>query len=421
MCRRKYLTFLLITACSLAYGQDAGPGVVEINHLLSEKSFIKANELYKARKKELPAVYQCYVEASLNNAFNRLPESESMIDRVLKYKKKLPDSLMVKLLEIKKDNTIKLYQYKEAAGTINTLLKDYSQFLTNKQRDDLKNDFALWSALANTPAQTITIKDNTILKIVQDKAGLKNIKVTTDADSVDFIFDTGANISTISRSVATKMGMKLIDASIKVGAITGKEVSARLALCDKLLIGNMQINNAVFLVFDDADLAFPQIGYHINGILGFPVIEAMKEITLTKDGYLTVPKKADHASYVTNMAMDQLIPLLFIKDNPFTFDTGADNTILFRPYFLENREAITGQYQPETISFGGAGGAMKYKGYKINASLDIAGRKISLKGISLVTDDMGKDDGIFGNIGQDVIKQFQSMTLNFKSMFIHFQ
>lgn len=418
--RRMYFTFVLIIVRSIAYGQAPDSGFMEINLLLAKKSFLKANELYKIREKELPSVFQYYIEANLNNAFNRLTESEKMIGKIFQHRKKLPDSLMVDLLQIKKDNTIKLYHYKEAAAAINTLLKEYAHFLTSKQKDDLKNDLALWSALANVPAQTIAIKDNTTLKIVQDKAGLKNIKVTAAIDSVDFIFDTGANISTISQSVATKMGMKLIDATIKVGAITGKEVTARLALCNKLLIGNMQISNAIFLVFDDADLAFPQIGYHINGILGFPVIEAMKEITITKDGYLKVPEKAGSAPAVTNMAMNQLIPLIFIDDNPYTFDTGADHTILYQPYFFNNREAISGQYQPDKISFGGAGGAMKFNGYKINASLDIAGRKIVLNGVSLITDAMGKDDGIFGNVGQDVIKQFDSMTLNFEKMFIHF-
>lgn len=57
--------------------------------------------------------------------------------------------------------------------------------------------------------------------MAQDKAGLKNIKVATENDSMDFIFDPGANISTISQSAAAKMGMKIVSANIKVGAITG--------------------------------------------------------------------------------------------------------------------------------------------------------------------------------------------------------
>ncbi len=115
------------------------------------------------------------------------------------------------------------------------------------------------------------------------------------------------------------------------------------------------------------------------------------------------------------------IPLIFVDGNPFTFDTGADKTILYRPYFLSNRETIIKQYQADTVSFGGAGGGQRFAGYKINPTFHIAGQRVSLAGISLLTDDPDKSYGIYGNIGQDVIGQFNSMTLNFENMFILFE
>ncbi|RTZ46153.1 hypothetical protein EJ377_17055 [Chryseobacterium arthrosphaerae] len=44
-------------------------------------------------------------------------------------------------------------------------------------------------------------------------------------------------------------------------------------------------------MFADQALSFPQISYQINGILGFPVIEALKEVQLTQDDYFIVPEK----------------------------------------------------------------------------------------------------------------------------------
>ena len=41
--------------------------------------------------------------------------------------------------------------------------------------------------------------------------------------------------------------------------------------------------NVVFLVLDDEDISFPQIEYYINGIIGFPVIEAMDEVRISKN------------------------------------------------------------------------------------------------------------------------------------------
>jgi hypothetical protein len=36
-------------------------------------------------------------------------------------------------------------------------------------------------------------------------------------------------------------------------------------------IGKIVVENVVFLVFPDDQLSFPQIGYKISGILGYPV------------------------------------------------------------------------------------------------------------------------------------------------------
>lgn len=403
------------------FGQSSTTFFTGIYQMLQQNSFIKAKMLYLTHKKKLPDGYQYYVEATLDNAFNQLQQSENAISKALRSKQRLPDSLMIHLWEIRKDNAIKLYDYKEAAASTTRLLKSYSGLLNENQKKELANDLKLWSKLANVPAQKILIRDSTVLKISRDKAGLKNLKVASGKDSVDFIFDTGANISTIAQSTASKMGMKIIPANIKVGSITGRDVSADLAWCEHLNIGNMEIQNAVFLVFDDTDLAFPQIGYQINGILGFPVIEAMKEITLTRDGYFKVPKKRDTSTFETNMAMNKLIPLIFIEGDAYTFDTGADQTILYKPFFVKNQTDIERQYSPTEISFGGAGGGQKFNGYKINTSFSIAGQKVLLNGVSLLTDEISKDPGIYGNIGQDVIGQFKAITINFDRMNITFQ
>ncbi len=63
-----------------------------------------------------------------------------------------------------------------------------------------------------------------------------------------------------------------------------------------------------FLVFPDEALAFPEIGYQIHGIIGFPVIEGMKEIEITRDDRFIVPDKRSTFSE-RNLAIDFLTPL----------------------------------------------------------------------------------------------------------------
>ncbi|RXK85324.1 retropepsin-like aspartic protease [Filimonas effusa] len=416
----KTTTMLVLVFTAIrAYNQT--PAVVtDICKMIEQKSFIKAKQFYEKERKHIPAAYQYYFSACLNNSFNKLQESENSINKLLKQKQPLPDTLMVALYEIRKDNAVKRYHYHEAAAAVGTLLNNYRQYLSPEKLKELQNDFKLWSSLENIPPQTILIKDNTILGIRGDKVGLKNLMVSNGIDSVSFVFDTGANISTIAKSVAKKMLMNIIASDIKITAITGKQVAAQLAVCKKLLIGNIELHNAVFLVFDDIDLSFQQIDYHINGILGFPVIEAMKEIQITEDGYFKVSRQKSSGHASANLALDGLIPLIFIGEDPFTFDTGADHSLFYRPYYLANQQSITNNYKPASINFGGAGGGRSVSGYQIAASFKIDGKQVHLPNVDVLTENVKNEKGIYGNIGQDVIRQFSSMTLNFDQMFIHF-
>lgn len=237
--------------------------------------------------------------------------------------------------------------------------------------------------------------------------------------SMNFIFDTGANISTISASAAQRLKLEIIPADIDVDAITGKSVKASLAVCKKMVLGNIVVENAVFLVFGDDALSFPQINYQINGILGFPVIEALKEVQLTQDDYFIVPDKETAINSSSNMAIDGLSPLIFIDGKHFSFDTGADHTILYAPFYLENKKNIDAKYQLTKIGMGGAGGKIEHDGFKIDHTFHILGKPIVLKDISVLKTKINKET-VYGNIGQDVIKQFKKMTLNFDHMFIKF-
>lgn len=54
--------------------------------------------------------------------------------------------------------------------------------------------------------------------------------------------------------------------------------------------------------------------------------------------------------------MDGLTPLIFIDGKPFTFDTGAANTILYESYYKENQNEFDCMDEPTKVKFAGAGG-----------------------------------------------------------------
>ncbi|MEY8760543.1 aspartyl protease family protein [Chryseobacterium tongliaoense] len=416
----RFILFVMLILPWAGFAQtDDHPGFNPIYDQVVKKNFFKAGELFSQNKKNLSEEYQYFFGAVLDNAFNKPESSNQKILKLATLKTALPDSLMFKIYRIKEDNCVKLYDYSGAKNAVENTLKKYGKTLPEDEKKDLQNNLKIWSALENEPKQKVIINADTRLKMVKDAANLKNLQIKSGDDEMNFIFDTGANISTVSRSVAQRLKMKIIPADIDVQAVTGATVKADLALCKKMSLGNIVIENAVFLVFEDAALSFPQIKYQINGILGFPVIEALKEVQITRDDYFFVPRHETKISLPSNLAINGLSPLIYIDGKHFTFDTGATQTILYSTFYTENKAELEKQYQPVSIMMGGAGGTAEHEGFKIDHTFHILGKSISLKGISVLKKSI-HDQTVYGNIGQDVIRQFGKMTLNFDRMFIKF-
>ncbi|SFW85700.1 retropepsin-like aspartic protease family protein [Chitinophaga sancti] len=397
-------------------GQTNNPGFNKIYSLIMQKDFFHAKSLYDSSKSGLSSAQQNYLTALLDNAFNQVSLSAQ---RIASLKGDFSDSLWLELYRIKEDNAAKMYNYKAAKATVQTMLQQYKYLLSPDGQDDLKNSLHMWTTLEHTPPQRVVINGTNKLRIKKDKAGLNNLDAVVGKDTADFIFDTGANMSTISLSTAKRLHMQILPADIVVGAITGASVKAQLGVCKQFKLGNIEVNNAVFLVLADSALAFPQINYKIEGILGYPVISALKEVQLTQDGYLIVPEKETAIHSTPNMAIDRLSPLIFIDGKHYTFDTGADETFLYANFFEANKAEISANYKPVNIRFGGAGGKTQQEAYKIRHHFNIMEKDIVLDSVPVLKDKIS-NEMVYGNIGQDIIRQFSRMTINFDKMFIKF-
>jgi len=413
------IIFSIVSCTQWSYAQKLS-SFNEVYSLVQKKDFFNAKKRFETEKKKFPKVYKEFTEAVLYNAFNQPELSEQKAVPLMSSGSSIPDSLMLKLYRVREDNAMKRYEYQSAKNILETIQAKYSNLLSEEEKEDLENTMKIWTALAQQPQQKTEIRSTTTLKMEKDKAGLKNLKIEINGNSADFIFDTGANLSVITESTAKNFKMEIIPAGIKVDAITGASVMADLAVCKKMTLGNITVENSVFLVFPDTALAFPQISYQINGILGFPVIESFKEIQMTKDGYFIVPKEETKISSPSNMAIDGLTPMIGMDGMHFSFDTGAERSMLYYPYYLKNKQEIDQRYKTVPISIGGAGGTKTYNGAEIEAAFHILDKKVSLNKVSVLKENFGKHK-VYGNIGQDVINSFQKLTLNFDKMFIKFE
>lgn len=393
----------------------------ELDRLLSHQYYFAARDLYNNQYKQLSLFHQLKAGAVLDNVFNHPEASNHKIDLLFKeYNALLSDSVSYSLLETKQNNHSKLYEYSQAYATIDEILKKYSRLYKQSDIDDYKNTQKIWKVLSDQPKQQVLILGNTDMKIIKDDAGLSNLEVTNDTVSIPFIFDTGANFSTVTESTARKLRMIVFDSLIDVTSITGSKIKAHMAICPVFKLGNIQVNYAVYIVFPDKELAIPQIDYQINGILGFPVIEAMKEVQITKGGDFIVPKTRTRNSE-QNMAIHNFVPVINIEGETYSFDSGADQTMLYNVYYKRHKAEINAKYKEEKLSFGGAGGLTTKRGFMVKFEPVINGKKIKLSSVMVFLENLKEEENyLSGNIGQDIIRKFDKMTLNFEDMFIRF-
>jgi len=121
----------------------------------------------------------------------------------------------------------------------------------------MENTLIIWTALQDQPKQRVTKQEDLELPIERDQAGLQNLMVTKDSLQKQFVFDTGANISTITATTAKSFGVQLLDGTFDVAAITGDKMQSQVGLLPRFSLGSITVENAIFIVVPDEALAFP--------------------------------------------------------------------------------------------------------------------------------------------------------------------
>lgn len=414
------VAFVLISTLLRATDDD------NLDSLLAHRHFFQLSRALQGDKyAHLPVYRKLYYQAFLHNFFHDLPNSNIVINTLLnKHKHQLNKNEIGNLLMKKIDNHVKLYQYKQAYHAAQVLLTKYRLVLSDNERADARNSAIIWKGLQHIEPQTTTITKDTRIPYRRDLAGLINIPVSFADSTFDFVFDTGANLSVINESYARKARLLILNVFFKVQAITGLEVKAKLAIARELKMGDIIIRNAVFMVFPDSALSFAKGRYSIKGIIGFPVIEQLQEIHINKNA-MTVPQTATDRN-IRNFGVDELFPVIAVGFNTdtlsFTFDTGAQFTFLNPPFYSKYKSLIDTAGESFDMQIGGAGGITKTKAWRLpEVTFTVAGHPVILKDVAVKTlSHTPKERLYYGNLGQDIMNQFQEMIINFRYMYVDF-
>ncbi len=422
---KRILSILIVATflagCGQSMSKVSNPKVLNMLEFLVEVSdFFKLKNTYNQHIDQLSETHKLYYSALISNVFNKAEESNLAIGELLeKHKDSLTDTMRNELYNTKLLNHVNLYEYSEAAKASEIILNNFATLNDSSELESLQNEIKIWKALKDVPRQEIVKTADTSIPMTKDKVGLFNIDVSFGDSTKNLLFDTGANFSVMVRSLAKKLNLKIIEADFYVTAATGLRVKSDIAIAPELNIGGITFKNVFFLVLDDKDLSFPQIDYYINGAIGFPVIEAMDEIRVSKDNEIFVPQNPVEYSY-NNFALNGLMPIIAAEYNGdtlrFDFDTGATTTSLYPQFYKDYKSQIEHNFEKEKFTAGSGGGVLEFEGYVIDKiNLKVADSEAQLDSIRLHIEDIGSTESNFhGNFGQDYIKQFDEMIISFK-------
>lgn len=259
------------------------------------------------------------------------------------------------------------------------------------------------------------------IAIIRDVAGLARAQGSVNEQVQEFVLDTGAGYSTVTRSTAAKLGLRLLADRVSVGSTALKSVPSQLGIADELRIAGNRFRNVVFLVLDDSALSFANGAYKIDAILGFPVLARLGRIEFARNGDAEELRVAQSAAppRMRDLYLDMLRPMVLVDIERagrvrMLLDSGARRSAL-SSLFGSTYPALLANAKHSSKTIGGAGGTKKIDVRTLeDVTIVVDGQRRKVDAIDVeVSDEKELEHGM---IGQDVLRADGGFALDFNTM-----
>ena len=317
-----------------------------------------------------------------------------------------------------------LGRYQESVAAYSELLHRFPNELSKSAKRVCEDNLHTFELLRGAPPQTISGTPAFTVPLKQDPIGDIDVPVQIGKSTEWWIFDTGANESTITASTAKRLGLKVSQGKATTQGSAGAEVPLKTAIIPELKFGASVIHNVVALVVDDRSLNLDlgkQGRYQIEGILGYPVLLALGSFTVLESEIRVAPE-SEPSPRSSSLYTEELTPLLQVsvqgRDLLLVFDTGASSTHFNARYVREfPRQFVTAK--TTTICLAGAGGRKCVQSYDLpRAELSLGEAQLTLQDVPSLRESMGTDlfDSVYGNAGGTLLNSFKTYTIDFRNM-----
>lgn len=411
----KILAFLIITLVAIA-SHSAPNDADRLFQLLNQKQYLDLE--HKLPNAQLTESDAAFFRGVLANRKNRIQESIQLLEPLAKaLALDVKSRQEMEILRTLADDYCKIFDYAKAEEDFSKVLLRYTDSLPERQRQNINDRLDEMRILRDAPPQTVELNGAFTVAASRNAIGLIEIPVDAGGRKESWVLDTGAGTSVVTETTARRIGIQLLEGTAHTGDVSGLPVSYRIGILPQLKIGTAVLRNVELPVTSDKNLNFG--GYQIQGIVGFPVQEALRKITLSPDHIAFNADSGNEAG--SEMFMQEQTPIVSAQiggtTRLFSLDTGATGS-MFSPRFYNALASKLATSKRRKMDINGAGGTHFVNGYDVkNFRLQIGSQQVVLPKASIIAEptESGLDD-FFGNIGQDVLSSFKSYTIDFSRM-----
>ena len=339
-------------------------------------------------------------------AFNDVATAEPLLQKIIRSQPKSEDAHEAHLLLSR--IYLRSGQYKRLLENLEAWAASFSD--RNEVRTD-QRDMELFRGLpdqVNGPRQPMTLP--------HDKGeGEFSAPVSINGKSAEYLFDSGAWISTITEAEAVRLGLEIRKGAGVVGDSSGKNVTVRTTVAKEVRIGPMRFQNVSFIVLPSQDG---------GGILGIPVLLALSRLQWSNDGtwQLAGPAGKNEPEAANLVFFENRLLLALRVSNARVFvalDTGAIDTDLNSNFADQFKELIQSKGTRGSRDITGVGGTATVDSIALpELTFDILGTPATLRPAHVTlqrTSGMGGKCCI-GNVGRDLLLQTGRLIIDFSTM-----
>jgi predicted aspartyl protease len=396
---------------------------LDLDRLVQEKDYPELER--RLRGAHLTEIERSYFEGILADRNNRIFQAIAILEKALPGLRAANSHRAAVAIRTLADDYFKRGRYADASDAYSDLEKHFAREFSHAEWQGIEDNLRTYQLLRDAAPQTVSGARN--FRVTVRRNPLDNIDVPIQIGDAKqwWIFDTGANTSTITSSTAKRLGLTVSkgSASTQSGA-TGVEIPLWTTVIPQINFGDAVVHNAVAVVMDDKSLNV-NLGdhghYQIEGILGYPEMEALGSFTFSGNE-LVVNSESQPSSRSTRLYVEGLTPLVEATvgghELLFGFDTGANSSSFTAKYLREFPREFASLTSREHMA-GGLGGLRSMRAYYLpQVELNLGSATASLKKVPVPTRDLGVDplDSVFGNLGLDLLDQFRTFTIDFRNM-----